>query len=243
VLKLSFALGLSLLVVLLAAACTPETTVVLPSNEQTGITVTGQGEVSVSPDVARFTIGVEVERATVAEARDAAAQAAGAIVEALKEHGIAEEDIQTQQLTIYPVYEYSRDERPRIVGYTVSNLVSVTVRDLDRVSEALDAAIEAGGDATRLHGISFEVENREEAIERAREAAMEDARRKAEQLAALAGARLGPPTFISESASTPPTVIPFDVAERGAAAVETPIEPGTTSVTAVVTVRWALESE
>ncbi len=236
------ALPVLALLFLLAAACSPETTVVLPSDEQTGITVTGQGEVSVSPDVARFTIGVEVERATVSEAREAAAEAAAAIVQALKDHGVDEEDIRTQHLSIYPVYDYGRDERPRIIGYTVSNLVAVTVRDLDRVSEALDAAIEAGGDATRLHGISFEVEDPEQALAQARKAAMEDARRKAEQLAELAGARLGPATFISESVSTPPKVVPFDAAERGAA-VETPIEPGTTTVTAVVTVRWALESE
>ena len=226
-----------------AAACGDETTVVVPANEQTGLTVTGIGEIVTEPDIARIGIGVEVQRTTVGEAREAAAAAANAIIRAAKDRGVAERDIQTTALAIYPVYEYPERGAPRIVGYTFTNMVEIKVRDLARVSEILDAAVEAGGDAARLQGISFDVEERDAVLERAREAAMNDARRKAEQLAALAGVRLGAPVTIDEVVSAPPT--PKELGRGGAPAadVATPIEPGTTSISVQVTVRWGLESD
>ncbi|MCS7294239.1 MAG: SIMPL domain-containing protein [Chloroflexota bacterium] len=225
------------------AACGDETTVVVPSNEQTGLTVTGVGEVVAEPDVALITIGVEVQRSTVAEARDAAAAAANAVLKAAKERGVPDRDLQTVSLAIYPVYDYSGQGTPRIVGYTFANMLQVKVRDLGRVSEILDASIAAGGDAVRLQSIAFDVEDRDALLERAREAAMNDARRKAEQLAQLAGVRLGTPVTISEVVSAPPSPKEFARGAAPAADAATPIEPGTTSVTVQVSVRWGLVSD
>lgn len=225
----------------LSSGCGDETTVVVPAAEESGITVTGTGEVRAEPDVARVSVGVEVQRPTVEEAREAAAAAAEAMLRAARERGVASSDLRTSLLSITPVYEYPSDQRPRVVGYTVSNMVEVTIRDLGRASEVFDALVAAGGDATRVHGIVFELDDREEVLHRAREAAMADAKRKAEQLASLAGVRLGAPLTIAETVSAPPVFVEARDVALPKAGVSTPIEPGTTSVIVQVTVRWMLE--
>ncbi|MBW2542354.1 MAG: SIMPL domain-containing protein, partial [Deltaproteobacteria bacterium] len=138
---------------------------------------------------------------------------------------------------------HRRDEQPEIVGYAVSNRVSVKVRDLDTVSDVLDDAAEAGGDAARVSGISFAVDEPEQYESEARKAAVEDARKRAEELAALAGVKLGEVRSIAESGVS----VPF--AERGyrgvmlesAAAPRTPISPGETEISLSVSVVYEIE--
>lgn len=228
-----------------AVACGDETTtVVIPATEETGLTVTGIGEVFTEPDVAFVLIGVEVQRATVAEAREAGAAAASKVIAAIKDRGVADRDVRTMGLSLYPVYEYPSNGSPRIIGYVFWNTVEAKIRNFDRISEIIDAAVDAGGDAARLQGITFDVEDRGRLLEKAREAAVSDARAKAEQLTRLSGVQLGTPITISEVVSTPSSPI---FAGRGAKEVafdtSTPIEPGTTSVTVQVTVRWSLTGD
>lgn len=232
------------LVAAVALACGDETTVVIPATEETGLTVTGTGEVFTEPDVAYVLIGVEVHRSSVAEAREAGAATASQVIRAVKDHGVADRDVQTTGLSIYPMYEYPTNGSPRIVGYVFWTTVEVKIRDFDRLSDIIDAAVDAGGDAARLQGITFDVEDRGRVLEQAREAAMNDARAKAEQLARLAGVQLGTPITISEVVSTPPAPLPA-ARSGGEFAVDTsiPIEPGTTSVTVQVTVRWSLTGD
>ena len=136
---------------------------------------------------------------------------------------------------------YSGEREPRITDYTVSNGISITVRELDDFSEIIDEAVEAGGNDVRLSGISFDVEDRARAIEAAREAAVEDARDRAEQLAATASVSLGSALSITEISSPAlPPIFGFDEA-RGAAGTSTPIEPGITTVSVQVQVRWSIE--
>ena len=89
-----------------------------------------------------------------------------AIVEAVKAHGLDDRDIQTQSFNIWPQYEYPEvitaegsTRKQVLVGYTVSNLATIKVRNVDAVGTVIDDAAEAGGDATRIHGISFTVED------------------------------------------------------------------------------------
>lgn len=195
------ALGATALVAL-GVACTPETTVNLPSGENpTGITVTGQGKVSVKPDIALVNVGVEVTAPTVAEARDQAAQAMQALQDAVKGLGVSEADIRTQYFNIYPQYVYRENEAPRIVAFTVNNQVELKVRNIDSASQVLDAAIAAGGDAVRVNGISFTVEDPEQHLADARKEAISNARERAEVLAQAAGVTLGKARSISESSS------------------------------------------
>lgn len=232
-------------VALLAVACGDHraTDLVVSQPYQTGISVSGHGSVVVVPDIAVLTLGVEVTAPTVAAARSGAAAAMKAVRSSLDANGIGSDDIKTLSFNIQPRYQHRRDEQPEITGYTVSNRVSVKVRDLDSVSKVLDNATEAGGDAARINGISFAVDEPEQYESDARKLAVEDARKRAEELAALAGVRLGTVRSITESGAS----IPF--AERGfgdmmlksAAAPMTPISPGETEISLSVSVVYAIE--
>ncbi len=206
----------------------------------TGISVSGRGEVVGTPDTLTVTIGVSVTRSSVGEAVDVAAERATGLIEALTGLGVAEEDVQTSNYSIYPEYDYSNDRAPRITGYRVDNTLNVKIRDLDRAGEVLDAAAAAAGDEVRVNGVSFALEGNDDLLVAAREAAWNDAKAKAEQLAGLAGVTLGAPLTISESVgSFPPPVFAY---ESVAADVATPIQPGQESVTVDLSVTFAIGS-
>jgi len=208
------ALGLVLLGGLILSSCTSDPTVEVSTGpDQNGILVSGRGEVIVSPDTGRISIGVEVTAKTVARAREEAAAATSAVVDSVKSNGVEDRDVKTVGLSIYPDYRYPRDGARELVGFVFTNTVTVTVRDLDSMSDVIDDAVDAGGDATRLQGINFEVEDRDAAVAEARDAAMEDARKRAEQLAEAAGVELGPAISISEvSLNSPPPIYFSDAA-------------------------------
>lgn len=217
-----------------------QSTVVQPGPEAAGITVSGRGEIAVTPDTGKVTIGVEVTRTTVGDAREAAAKAATAVIDSAKSNRVDAKDVRTVGLSISPRYEYPRNGVPVITGYTVTNSVAVTVRDLGKFSEIVDEAVEAGGNDVRLQGVSFEVSDREKALRDAREAAVKDARSRADQLAKTAGVDLGDALSISEVSSTPPAPIYAEAQAKDQVGSVTPIEPGSTVVVVEVQVRWAI---
>ena len=227
---------------LAAAACTPETSVTVNDSGQTGIAVTGTGSVTVVPDIGVLNIGVEVTANSVARARADAADAMEAIQDSLRANGVEDRDIATQFFNIYPQYR-SRDTggAPTITGFTVNSQVTVKVRDIDRLSETLDEAIDAGGDAVRVNNVSFAVDEPEQFFEEARAKAVADARQRAEQLADLAGVELGDPLSINESRGGGggpfPEFARLDSAATGGA---TPIQPGENEITLSVSVLYAM---
>jgi uncharacterized protein len=228
-------------VALIAVACTGETTVVSETADSGGISVSGRGEVVAEPDTGYFSVGVEVTRKTVADAREEAASVLADVVGSLKDNGVNDDDLKTANFSIFPQYNYRNNEKPEITGFMVTNTLSVTVRDLDKFSETLDEAIEAGGDAVRVNSIRFDRDDKEKLIEQARELAMKDALAKAEQLAEFGDVSLGAPISIVESSSvTPPPVFFEERALAGADSSSTPIQPGTTSVIVTVSVRWEI---
>lgn len=206
------------------------------SNGQTGIWVTGEGVISLEPDLALLNIGVEATGKTVKEARDSAARAMDAIMAALRARGIEDRDIQTQYFNIYPQYEYTevvesgiRRGKQILVGYTVSNTVSVKIRELGDVGNVIDDVAGAGGDATRINGISFTVENPKPYENDLREMAVKDAMAKARQFGSLTGVTVGKLVFISEVSGAIPVYKDFArgaVLESVAAAPMTPISGG-----------------
>ncbi len=232
-------------VALLAAACgdgrAPDLVVSQPY--QTGISVNGHGSVVVVPDIAVLALGVEVTAPMVAAARAGAARAMKVVNSSLDANGIRSDDVKTLLFDIQPRYQHRRDEQPEITGYTVSNRISVKVRDLDSVSKVLDDATEAAGDAVRINGISFAVDEPEQYESAARKLAVEHARKRAEELAELAGVGLGGVLSISESGASIP--IPERGYERAmlmsADAPRTPISPGETEISLSVSVVYRIE--
>lgn len=196
-----------------------------------GITVTGAGSASGEPDVATLSLGAEAQRPGVADAFDAAGAAMTAMVAAVRAAGVAGADLHTGGVDLRSAYEHEGR------GYLASQQLSVRVRDLDDLGALVSAAVRAGGDAARLHGLHFSFSDPEAELRSARERAWADARAKAEQYAALAGRRLGAARGIAETAGH------FTHAFRELAGSSTlaamPVERGTVDVTVAVEVEWA----
>jgi len=241
-----FIIGMALApLALVAAVCGNETTRIENTGDgaPTGITVTGEGKVQGAPDVAMIALGVSTLRPTVAEARQQAATALEAMIGSMKANGVADDDIQTANLYISPEYDY-RNNETILRGFRVSNTVTVKVRDIDTTSQVVDDAVTAGGDDTRLEAINFTIDDPSELQKQAREAAIADARAKADTLAAAGGISVGDPIIINEgNVYLPP--IPYAAgraaADSAQAAPETPIEPGQLDVIVNVTVTWTIE--
>lgn len=218
---------------------------------QSGIWVTGQGSITLEPDLAVLNLGVEATGATVADARNEAAAAMDAVVRALKARGVADKDIQTTSFNIYPQYDYIevvedgiRRGKQVLRGYTVSNSASVKIRDLGNVGPIIDDAAEAGGDAVRINGIGFTVDNPKPFETQLREAATKDALAKAQQYASLTGVSLGKLQYIVELGGASPQVVSQDFALKAvaeAARIETPVSGGTTELTLSVQAVFAIQ--
>ncbi len=161
------------------------------------ITVVGEGTVATQPDIAQIQVGVEVAGDNAQDASAEAAEAMQAILDALKEVGIAAKDIQTSGYNIFVDRPMTPAGIPgREVVYRVNNTVSVTVRDLDSVGDVLGAVIEAG--ANNIYGVNFSLDDPDEVMAEARAKAAEDALARAEELAGLHGVALGEVVSVSE---------------------------------------------
>jgi uncharacterized protein YggE len=165
------------------------------------ISVSGEGEASGKPDQARLSAGVVTQAPNAAAALTANTTAMNRVFAALKTLGIPDNKIQTSNFSVQPQYAPFRPEAPQprtdIVGYQVSNQVTVTVDDLSKLGPALDALVKSG--ANQLGGVSFSIANPKPLAERARAAAVADAVAKAKTLATAAGVNLGPLLSIQEN--------------------------------------------
>jgi hypothetical protein len=203
------------------------------------ISVTGKGEVPLTPDIARITIGVRTQGVDVAEAVASNNTQAQEVVEALQEMGVAERDIQTSNFSIYPQQQY--DERGQVIDTTfvVENTVYVTVRELESLGDLLDVAVGRG--ANSIYGIQFDVEEKGGAVSEARQVAVEDARAQAQELAEAAGVQLGDIQSISAISSYPGPIFDGRGAAAEQAASTVPISPGQLIITAEVSVVYEIE--
>ena len=205
------------------------------------IVVSGEGVVSVKPDIAHLSMGVTIENRSLAVAQSEASAKMNAVIDSLTALGIARDDIQTVNFSVSPVYDYPGDGRaPVLRGFQVSNQVSVKIRDITKVGEVADAVVSVG--ATTVNGLSFGVDNPQGAQDQARSQALADAKRKAEQLANGAGVGLGRPISISESTYGGPQPVTYrgDVAEAAAAAPP-PIEAGTAEIRSIVNITYLIQ--
>ena len=215
------------------------------SNQQVGIWVSGVGEVSAVPDLAILTAGVEATAKTVQEARNQAAEAMDRMMQALTDQGVTAEEIQTRFFNISPEYIWNRTKKQQeLVGYRVSNQISVKIRDLGSTGLIIDELAVAGGDLARIQGISFTVEDTKALEIEAREKAVAALLEKAQQYADLTGVQLGKPVYISESSGFTPVINNFaDQGIRLAAAegISTPISGGESTIRVMVQGVFAME--
>jgi uncharacterized protein len=210
---------------------------------QARVIVVGEGSVTAPPDHARVTAGVSTTAKTVKEASDSNSKVMAAIMAALGDAGIAKKDIQTAEFSIEPIYTSPSSKistdipngAPKLSGFRVSNQVNVIIRQISQVADILDGLVKAG--ATNVGNVAFLVSDREKALDQAREAAIGNARHKAELYAHASGVTLGRVAWITESSDFEP-IAPMAIARPKLAspARPVPIESGETTMTARVTV-------
>ena len=213
------------------------------NTQQTGIWVSGEGKVTAVPDLATLNLGVEAQAKTVQEAQTEAVTTMTALVAALKSNGVADKDIQTTTYSIEVVTQWNENTNEQIViGYKVTNTVTAKIRDMSKVGTTIDAAAEAGGNLTRINGISFTVDDPTAYYTQAREKAMANAKAKAEQMAGLADIELGKAFYISESGVYLPTPY-YSIKDyaAGSASETTPISAGELEITLTVQVAYSIE--
>jgi uncharacterized protein len=198
---------------------------------QARIVVSGEGTVQAIPDFALITVGATIQGVTAKAATDANSRTMSAVEEALRDAGIAPNDIQTAQFSVQPIYANTQpNSQPRVSGFAVTNQVAVTVRHIDKVGDVLDRAITAG--ANDVGGVQFLHADLSKTLDAARAAALADARRKAELYAHAAGLTLGAVSWVVEDQANVPQ--PRFFAARTAAA-PVPIAAGEDTLSVRIT--------
>lgn len=231
--------ALMLAVAPLTSAQTP-----IPVEPLRTISVSGTGRVTAAPDTASVMFGIESRNEALALAQDEVTRNAEALTAMLLENGIAQDDILTASYDVFPVNEYDRNGN--FVGvdhYQVTLTIAVTVRDLEQVGTLLDQGVTAG--ATFVGGISFYVADPGPYMSQAREAAVTDARTKADQYAQLSGAIITGVFSINETSAPMPAVQEFAMQDAAAASDEVarsvPVSPGTTEIVVMIEVVYTID--
>lgn len=200
------------------------------------ITVTGEGQVDVRPDMATITLGVETvaDSANTALAENTAATSQ--VLEHLKAAGVAAKDMQTSDLTLGPRWDRPQDGPEKVTGFVASNLVTVRVRDLNKLGGVLDAVVKNG--ANRFQGLQFGLSDPAPSRDAARRAAVADALARAKLYSEAAGLPLGPVQSLTEGFSGGGPRPMMRMAADSASAV--PLAEGEVSVTANVSMVFRL---
>ena len=215
-----------------------------------GIIVTGSSSIELKPDMATISLGVESYATTVSVARDNASISINEMLDVMKKVGIDDGDIQTTAFNIYPQYEYievREDGRVRgvqeLVGFTVSNMLLVTVKNLDDIGEIIDKITDAGGNDVRFNSINFGIQDPVPYQSQLRKLAVEDGITKASQLAEYSGVKLGSITMINDYSSQASVAQDQAVfAERAMAIPSTSINPGSLNLSMQVDMIFEIEN-
>lgn len=233
------ALGLCALLVAAVAVFLSSDDRVASAQETAGrvISVTGQAEMYVKPDVATISFGVETNGTTAQEAQQLNAEAMNKVLAALQASGIAKQDIQTSNFSLYPVYETQPTSdriygKQVLTGYRCNNTVTAKIKDIGKVGAVIDAAVNAG--ATNVNSITFGVLDSKRYEDEMLAQAVANARHKAEIMAKAAGVTITGISKISDgyvSVSSRRGAVPevYDLAVKAS-----PIEPGEVMIRATV---------
>lgn len=207
------------------------------------VRVIGSGMVTAVPDEAVLTVGVQTRAATAEQAIKENGPKMQAIMEALKKHGIAAADMQTQGFHVQEEYDYSREGQPKPNGYRVTHQLKMTVKQVDQVGTYIDAAVKAG--ANQVYGVMFRLSKEKEAqvAQQALQQAFQQAGTKARKLAEEAGGKLGRVLAVDEQVGQPPIIFrdaSFQMAENAVGDSVSPISVGEMEYEARISVTYQL---
>jgi uncharacterized protein YggE len=211
--------------------------------ERNVIDVSGEGKVVAIPDIAAIDLGTTIERPSVAAAQKENTRVMNELLARLASGGVDKKDIQTTSYSVYPSYDWNNGKQT-LRGYTVSQNVHVKVRDLDKVGDFIGQAGALG--ANQIGGIQFTVDDPEKLKEEARTKAIENAKAKAQALAAVAGVKLVRVVSFNESqggGNPPPIFYAKDMMGMGGAeAAPAPsVEAGSTDIVVSVNMTYEIE--
>lgn len=245
----SLFLSLALSTPLVLSIALPSTTAIAHEQkaERSIISVYGTAKANVAPDLAILNLGVLRQAKTARQALDANNKAMKEVLASMKEAGLAERDLQTSNFSIQPRYTYHRPKKgeiqkpPRIVGYNVSNNLTVRIRDLSKVGEVLDRSVTLG--VNNGGNIHFTNDNPKAAISTARAKAMKDAIEKAGVLTQAANVELGTIISIDEHSSRPQPIRMQRTKMMAEAMVadSAPIAAGENTYSVTVNVKWEIK--
>jgi len=207
-------------------AAAQEAQVTVPAVQGTLLSVNAEGLSEGRPDMAIINLGVTTEGRTAAAALAENAQRMQALIQALRRAGVAERDIQTSNVSVYPQQVYGEGQAPRITGYQANNSVTAKVRNIDSTGRVIDAAVAAGGNT--VNGVSFAYQDPDAQLDAARRDAIAEARRRAELYANALGMSVHRIVAVNEGGGFAPPIVPVAM-ERMAAqdgAASTPVAPG-----------------
>jgi uncharacterized protein YggE len=209
------------------------------------ISVVGEGKAAAAPDTAIFDAGVVVIAETAQAALEQNTRSITALLAALNTAGIEGRDLATSGFAVQPRIVYSQPElgkqpeQPKLEGYEVRNSVTAKVRDLSKLGAIIDAAVQHG--ANQIGAISFSIENKDVLLDKARQDAIDDAKRKAEKAAQAAGLKLGRVLSLSETVQHAlPRPMAGDGTSFKAAGAPVPIEAGEQSLGTQVEMTWEI---
>ena len=215
--------------------------IITPIDQVPQIAVGARGEIKVAPDRATIQISVETRAATAAAAANENATKQSAVITALRALGLGADQISTINYNVYPEQRYEPNKEPTIIGYNVTNTVSVDVRKLNQVGPVIDAALSKG--ANMITSLQFYASNTEEARRTAIASAVQKARADAEAAARAAGGTVGDLLEINIGAySAPPPRPMMKVSAAMADQAQTPINPGEQTLSVDVNTRWRFNS-
>ena len=197
----------------------------------------GEGRISVAPDVARVAIGVDMQDQSLARANADATARMAKVMATLEKAGIATKDVRTTRYSVEVQRSFEKSSAGVVIGYRVTNQVLVTVRDLRRLGGLLDQVVAAG--ANDVGPLSLEKDDTSAERARALEWAMSDARARASVLAKAAGASLGEALQVTEGGRMP--IVPVAMYARArSAGSDVPLSAGELEIVATVDVTFAI---
>lgn len=208
-------------------------------SDGTLLSVSAEAKATRVPDVATMSTGVVTQAADANGALRANAEEMNKVMSAVKAAGIAERDVQTSGISIYPQYRYAENKPPVITGYQASNTVNLKVRDIAKLGKVLDALVASG--ANQVNGPNFEIDQPEEAYDEARRNALAKAQARAEMYAKTLGLRVRRIVSIDEGTGyQPPVMLRMAAKSMAMDAMESPVSPGESTLSANLNVVFEL---